>query len=105
MASIKKNELAFIIKANRPANIGRIVTAVSCIGKVEAGQKFEWNGEVWRSPITDNIWIIEGNIETLYGSARQAYIPESWLKPIRGDDLDSDSETHSLDKKNSLETI
>jgi hypothetical protein len=90
---LRPNDLCFIIKALRTENIGKIVTCVQHIGYHERGQPFVWNGETWCSRDTGNLWVVSGNVITLYGKSTQAVIPEHWLKKI--EPLDELSEIYS----------
>lgn len=102
----KPNDLAYIKKALRPVNIGRIVTCKELLGYFFKGEQLKWNGEMFVTFEADNYWVIESKmgIETLYGNSTQAFCPDSWLIPIRGveeelatetaDELEEDYEAH-----------
>ncbi len=80
----KQNDLAFVRKAVRTSNIGKIVTCKEVLGKFKAGETIVWNGEHHCSPDDDYIWIVSAsNLETLYGPSREAMIPDSWLTPLK----------------------
>lgn len=91
----KLNDLAYIKKALRPANVGRIVSCKELLGYFIKGESFKWNGEMFQAFDTDYYWVIECKmgLETLYGSSIQAYSPDSWLFPIRGDFEELSTET------------
>jgi hypothetical protein len=78
----KQGDLAFIKKAIRKENIGRIVTCIKHLGHYKQGATIVINGENWLAPDSDHYWLISGNIETQFGQAKQSYIMDSWLSPI-----------------------
>jgi hypothetical protein len=88
----KQGDLAYIIKALRSVNIGRIVTCKELIGKLNQEEPYMWNGEVYSAAISDNHWVVScaSGLETLYGKSKEAVIPDTWLRPIKGDLLDSE---------------
>lgn len=83
----KQGDLAYIKKAIRPENIGRIVTCKEMLGYFIKGETYTYNGEVWMAADTDYMWVVTSNsgVETMYGTAKEVFCPDSWLKPIRGD--------------------
>jgi len=83
----KVNDLAFIKKAIRPVNIGRVVTCKELLGKFAFGETIVWNGEEFASPEDDYMWVVSssGNLETQFGPSKEAMIPDSWLTPIRAE--------------------
>ena len=83
----KLNDLAFIRKAMRPSNIGKVVQCKELLGKFERGENIMWNGEFYVSPDTDYIWVVtsKSQLETLYGPSIEAFIADSWLTPINGE--------------------
>lgn len=89
----KQGEMAFIKKALRTENIGRVVTCKEMLGYFIQWEDLMYNGERWLAQDTDYIWVVQGNLETQYGAAKEALIPDSWLQPIRPDGLDSDEDT------------
>jgi hypothetical protein len=91
----KTGDLAFIKKAVRKENIGRIITCIKHLGHYKQGATIIINGEQWVAIGTDDFWLIQGNIETMYGSAKQSYIPDSWLSPIKPllDDEEDEADT------------
>ena len=78
----KKGQLAFIKKAIRKENIGRVVTCVKYLGYYEKEATITINGEQWSAIDSGDFWLIEGNIETMYGASRQSHIPDHWLSPL-----------------------
>lgn len=87
----KNGDLAFIKNAVRKENIGLIVTCKENLGYFLKGDKIEISGELWEAVISDNYWLIESasnSIETMFGKARTAYGPDTWLFPIKPEELD-----------------
>jgi len=74
----KVNDLAFIKKAIRPVNIGRVVTCKELLGKFAFGETIVWNGEEFASPEDDYMWVVSssGNLETQFGPSKEAMIPD-----------------------------
>lgn len=92
----KLNDIAFIKKALRKENIGRVVTCTKYLGYYERGATITINGENWVAFDSDDYWEVSGNIETQFGSAKQAYIMDSWLSPIKPLD-ESEEDSYSLE--------
>lgn len=92
-------DLAVVLYSIRPENIGRIVRVKEYIGQFAQGEKFQFRGQPCKCAVSDHHWWIGGDdITILYGPAPQAYIPDSWLQPIRPEDLDNYSkETEDLE--------
>jgi hypothetical protein len=78
----KQGDLAFIKKALRYENIGKVVTCARYLGYYERGSKVTISGEEWLAFDSDNYWLVKGDIETMFGKARESYIPDTWLAPI-----------------------
>jgi hypothetical protein len=78
----KQGDLAFIKKAIRQENIGKVVTCVKHLGYYSRGDTITISGENWMAYDSDDYWLIDGNLETMYGVASQAHIMDSWLSPI-----------------------
>lgn len=85
----KLNDMAYIKKALRPANIGRVITCKELLGYFIQGEEYLWNGEVYLAQDTDYIWVVESpsGLDTLYGKSLMATAPDSWLVPIKMDGL------------------
>lgn len=80
----KQGDLARIIYSIRTENIGRIVKVREYIGKHKQGDVFEFREISCMCAVTDHFWWIEAeDIATGLGVSPQAYIPDSWLEPIR----------------------
>ena len=78
----KQGDLAFIKKALRKENIGRVVTCSKYLGYFERGATIVINGEQWKAFDSDDYWEVTGRLETQFGTATHAYIMDSWLSPI-----------------------
>lgn len=77
-------DLAVIIQAVRPKNIGKIVIVEKYIGYFNEGDTFDFNGFKCTAHGTDHYWWVasEGLI-SLFGDSPKVYIPDTWLDPIR----------------------
>lgn len=87
----KLGDLAFIKKSIRHENLGLIVTCKEHLGYFIKGDKIKISGELWEAVVSDNYWRIEsasGSIETMFGKSKTAYGPDSWLFPIKPEELD-----------------
>ena len=83
----KQGDLAIIKFSIRPENIGRIVKVSDLIGHYEAGTLFQFRGMPCQAIITDNYWWIEAeDLSIMLGPSPRAYIPDSWLEPIKPDE-------------------
>ena len=96
----KKDGLAFIKKALRENNIGKIVTCKQSLGYVERGKEYSYNGERWVAPDSDTHWVITcpSGLDTQFGKAAEAIIADSWMTPIDPDILNSDEDTLIIDR-------
>ena len=95
----KLNDLAFINKSLRPANVGLVVTCKQSLGYYLIGDDLEMHGEFFKAPFSDNYWLIVneyGQIDTQFGLSKEAYIPDLWLTPIMGDLLGDEQDTHNI---------
>jgi len=103
----KVNDLAFIKKAIRPVNIGRVVTCKELLGKFAFGETIVWNGEEFASPEDDYMWVVSssGNLETQFGPSKEAMIPDSWLTPIRAEPSENSEEEIAEDLNKELAYI
>lgn len=76
--------MARIIYSVRPENQGRTVKVKEYIGKFKQGEEFSFRGIPCRCLVNDHYWWVEADdLSTLIGVSPQAYIPDSWLEPIR----------------------
>jgi len=82
----------------RPTNIGKTVLVETYIGHFKQGEEFDFRGIVCRAMITDHYWWIatEYGLQNMLGDTPKAYIPDTWLEPIRPERL-SQSEEEKLD--------
>ena len=85
----EKGDLAKIIMSLRPSNIGKTVLVEKYIGHFKEGEEFDFRGVPCKAQITDHFWWIstEFGLSNMYGDTPKAYIPDSWLEPIRPDKL------------------
>ena len=80
----EKGDLAKIIMSLRPENIGKTVVVDTYIGHFKQGELFEFRGIPCKAPITDNYWWIASDALTNgFGESPKAYIPDTWLEPLR----------------------
>jgi hypothetical protein len=94
----EKGDIAKIIMSLRPTNIGKTVLVETYIGHFKQGEEFDFRGIVCRAMITDHYWWIatEYGLQNMLGDTPKAYIPDTWLEPIRPERL-SQSEEEKLD--------
>jgi len=94
----EKGDIAKIIMSLRPTNIGKTVLVENYIGHFKQGEEFDFRGIVCRAMITDHYWWIatEYGLQNMLGDTPKAYIPDTWLEPIRPERL-SQSEEEKLD--------
>lgn len=77
-------DLALIKFSIRPENIGRVVKVKEYIGKFKEGETFDFRGMNCSCIVTDHFWWIEADdLSIMLGPSPQAYIPDSWLEPIK----------------------
>lgn len=94
----EKGDIAKIIMSLRPSNIGKTVLVENYIGHFKEGEEFDFRGIVCKALITDHYWWIatEYGLQNMLGDTPKAYIPDTWLEPIRPQRL-SQSEEEKLD--------
>lgn len=82
-------DLAKIIHSIRPANIGKTVLVEEYIGHLKQGEEFQFRGITCKAMITDHYWWIatEYGLTNMLGDTPKAYIPDTWLDPIRPEKL------------------
>lgn len=100
----KQGDLAFINKALRPENIGRVVNCAKYLGYFIEGEVIV--DQVLLAHTTDHWWFVTSDsksIETQFGKSDYAYLPDTWLTPIKPEPLDEDDVT-DLDLNLALET-
>ena len=85
----EKGDLAKIIMSIRPQNIGKTVLVEQYIGHFKEGETFDFRGIVCKAQITDHFWWIstEYGLQNMLGDTPKAYIPDTWLDPIRPEKL------------------
>lgn len=81
----EKGDLAKIIMSLRPANIGKTVLVDEYIGHFTQGEEFQFRGIVCTAQIADHYWWISTDygLTNMLGDTPKAYIPDTWLEPIR----------------------
>lgn len=95
----KQGDLAYIRKALRPENVGKIVTCKQMLGYYIMGETVTWNGENFLAPETDYMWVVYAKygVETMYGSSKEGMIADSWLQPIVPPDPPKEELTRELE--------
>lgn len=85
----EKGDIAKIIMSLRPANIGKTVLVENYIGHFKEGEQFDFRGIVCTAMITDHYWWISTDygLQNMLGDTPKAYIPDTWLDPIRPDKI------------------
>lgn len=81
----EQGDLAKIILALNPTNIGKTVIVETYIGKFEKGEDFTFRGVTCQALASDHYWWIaaEYGLKNANGETPKAYIADSWLEPIR----------------------
>lgn len=81
----EQGDVAKIIMSLRPSNIGKTVLVEQYIGYLQQGEEFEFRGVPCKAQITDHFWWISTDygLQNMLGDTPKAYIPDSWLEPIR----------------------
>ena len=81
----EQGDLAKIIMSIRPTNIGKQVLVDTYIGRFKEGEEFDFRGIVCKAQITDHYWWVatDYGLTNMLGDTPKAYIPDSWLEPIR----------------------
>lgn len=94
----EQGDLAKIIHSIRPANIGKTVLVDEYIGHFKEGEMFEFRGVPCKAIIADHYWWISTDygLTNMLGDTPKAYIPDTWLEPIRPEKL-SQSQEEKLD--------
>ena len=85
----EKGDIAKILMSLRPTNIGKTVLVEEYIGHLKEGEVFNFRGVECKAMITDHYWWIatEYGLSNMYGDTPKAYIPDTWLEPLRPDAL------------------
>ena len=78
-------DMAKIIHALTPANIGKTVHVAEYIGHFKKNTIFDFRGMPCKAVVTDHYWWIEAEfgLYTLLGQSPKAYIADTWLEPLR----------------------
>lgn len=82
-----QGDLAKIIHSLRPENIGKTVLVEEYIGHFQQGEDFQFRGIVCKVLVTDHYWWVttDHGLTNMLGDTPKAYIPDTWLDPIRPD--------------------
>ena len=85
----EQGDIAKIIYSLRPQNVGKTVLVETYIGHFDQGDEFDFRGIVCKAQITDHYWWIatEYGLQNMLGDTPKAYIPDTWLDPVRPDKL------------------
>jgi hypothetical protein len=85
----EKGDMAKIIYSIRPSNLGKTVLVDEYIGHFKEGELFDFRGIQCKAMITDHYWWIatEYGLTNMLGDTPKAYIPDTWLEPLRPDKL------------------
>lgn len=94
----EQGDMARIIYSIRPANVGKIVLVDEYIGHYKQGETFEFRDIPCKALITDHYWWIASKygLTNMLGDTPKAYIPDTWLEPIRPEILKEKS-TEDID--------
>ena len=94
----EQGDLAKIIYSIRPSNLGKTVLVDTYIGHFQQGETFDFRGIQCMAQITDHFWWIatEYGLKNQLGDTPKAYIPDTWLEPIRPEKL-KETEKQELD--------
>jgi hypothetical protein len=81
----EKGDMAKIIYSVRPSNLGKTVLVDEYIGHFKEGDVFDFRGVPCKALITDHYWWIstEFGLINMLGDTPKAYIPDTWLEPLR----------------------
>jgi hypothetical protein len=85
----EQGDIAKIIYSIRPSNVGKTVMVETYIGHFTQGDEFNFRGVVCKAQVTDHFWWIatEYGLQNMLGDTPKAYIPDTWLEPLRPDKL------------------
>ena len=99
--NVEEGDKAVIVFSINPKNIGRVVNVAEYIGKFKEGEQFEAYGMTCTCAVHDHYWWIEGDDITIqFGPSPKAYIPDTWLEPIR-----PEQELRKISTKKELDTV
>lgn len=81
----EKGDVAKIIMSLRSSNIGKTVLVEQYIGYLNEGEEFTFRSIPCKALITDHYWWVatEYGLTNMLGDTPKAYIPDSWLEPLR----------------------
>ncbi len=94
----EQGDIAKIIMSLRSTNIGKTVLVENYIGHFKAGEEFDFRGITCKAQITDHFWWIstDHGLQNMLGDTPKAYIPDTWLEPLRPQKL-SQKEEETVD--------
>lgn len=80
-----KGDMAKIIYAVRDSNLGKTVLVDAYIGHFKEGEIFDFRGVPCKALVTDHYWWVatEFGLTNMLGDTPKAYIPDTWLEPLR----------------------
>lgn len=81
----EKGDMAKIIYSVRASNLGKTVLVDEYIGHFKTGEIFDFRGVPCKAMVTDHYWWIatEFGLTNMLGDTPKAYIPDTWLEPLR----------------------
>jgi len=81
----EQGDLAKIIMSLRPSNLGKTVLVEKYIGHFQQSETFDFRGIPCTAQVTDHYWWVstEYGLSNMLGDTPKAYIPDTWLEPIR----------------------
>lgn len=85
----EQGDIAKIVMSLRPTNIGKTVLVEQYIGYMNQNEVFNFRGVSCTAHITDHYWWVatDYGLQNMLGDTPKAYIPDSWLEPIRPEKL------------------
>ena len=90
--NVEEGDKAVIVFSINPKNVGRIVNVSEYIGKFKEGEQFEAYGMTSACAVHDHYWWIEAeDLASGLGPSPKAYIPDTWLEPIRPEEEKEES--------------
>lgn len=103
MHNFKPGDLALLISAKCPQNIGKVVTVVEDLGVIE---RLEWDGVQYACPQPTHVVIVESEtdlhthaVAQIFGAKplmRRGPVPHWRLMPLRGDEQTAPAKCEEL---------
>lgn len=93
----ESGDLAKIIHSIRASNLGKTVLVEDYIGHFQQGDSFDFRGITCKALVSDHYWWVstEYGLKNMLGDTPKAYIPDSWLDPIRPEKLQDTVKEHT----------